>query len=69
MNLSRLSLDEVVKVAQLAPENMKRLFDLIRPPAKGKEKRTLLPPKAVQEIEGATEKIQEIRERLRQKRR
>lgn len=67
--LSRLSLDEVVKVAQLTPDDMKRLFDLIRPAAKVKEKRALLSPKAVEEVKGATEKIQEMRKKLGEKRR
>lgn len=66
--LSRLSLDEVAKLAQLTPENMKRLFDLISPTEKVKEKRTLLSPKAVQEIEGATARIQGMRKKLKEKR-
>lgn len=66
--LSRLSLDEVVKLAQLTPENMERLFDLINPTTKAKENRTLLSPKAVQEIQGATAKIEDMRKKLKEKR-
>lgn len=66
--VSGLPLDEVAKLAQMTPENMKRLFDLINPPAKAKENRTLLSPKAVQEIQGATAKIEEMRQKLKQKR-
>lgn len=66
--LSRLSLDEVVKLAQLTPENMERLFDLINPTTKAKENRTLLSPKAVQEIEGATAKIQQMRKKFKERR-
>jgi len=66
--LSRLSLDEAVRLAQLTPENMERLFDLINLPSKAKEKRTLLSPKAVQEIEGATAKIQQMKKKLKERR-
>jgi len=67
--ISNLSLDEVVKLAQLTPENIERLFELINPTEGAKEKRPLLSPKAIKQIEGATEKIQKIRQKLREKRR
>lgn len=66
--LSRLSFDEVARLAQLTPENMKRLFDLIRPASKVKEKRALLSLKAVQEIQATTEKIQQARKKLKERR-
>lgn len=66
--LSRLSVDEIVKVAQLAPDDKKRLFDLIYPPRKAKEKRSLLSPKAVQPIEAATARLQQVRKKLRERR-
>jgi len=66
--VSRLSLDEIAKLAQLTPENMQRLLDVINPPVEAKENRILLSPKAIQEIEGVTAKIEEMREKLKQKR-
>ena len=63
--ISSLSLDEVVKLAQLTPENIEKLFVLINPPAKAKEKRALISTKAIQNLKGATEKIQEIRRKRR----
>ena len=66
--MSSLSLDEVVKLAQLTPENIERLFELINPTSQSKEKRALISPKATQKIGEAAEKIQEIRRKLREKR-
>ena len=66
--LSRLSIDEVAKLAHLKAEDIERIFDLINPPSTAKEKRTLLSPKAIQEIHGTTVKIEEMRKKLKQKR-
>jgi len=68
-HLSQLSVDDLVRLTQLPLENRKKLFDILKPQVKVKEKKSFISPAVVQEIEKATKKVEEIRKKLHVKRR
>jgi len=67
-HISRLSFDELVRIAGLPTNDMGRIFDLTEPQAKVKKMDPLLSPKIVEEIKGTTAKIEEMRKQFREKR-
>lgn len=62
--LSRLSFDEVLRLAQLSPEDRKRLFDLFRPPPSER-----LSDKVASELKSCNERLEKWLEEKRKIRR
>lgn len=66
--MTQLSPEELLKLAELPPEDMGRLLGLLTPQAEPKKKRSVLSTETIEKIEGATARIEDMRRTRRERR-